>query len=305
MTVEEIQQEIAANPELKTGLIGALENDMFTHAKSKGIIVRTADEEKTFLKNYETSVIDPRVAKIYNDLDNDVKTTSGIEREDKEKTFAYTKRVISKLKGDITEMGTKLKAYEEGKGDELTKSQLAQLRKSLGEKETELENFKKSSGEDKFKLKAGFNVDNVLAAVKIYVPAHIPDAEKDAYIESRKKFIKIDFANNYKAEEVEGKVVYKNATGNIQMNPTTAAPKTEKELITEMYKHDFEPAGPKGGGAGSGGKGGKDDDETVTDASVVDKASLYAYLAKKGLVQGSKPWLDEFTKIKTAKGITE
>lgn len=289
MNIEEIQAEIAANPELKTGLLGALESDLFTHAKSKGIIVRTADEEKSHLENFEKEKLNPRISEIYSNIDKDVKEASGIEREAQEKTYAYVKRVAASLLGQKTELEKKLNDALAGKGDELTKAELASLKTTLAEKENALKDLETKSKTETFGLKVGFGVDRYLAGQKIYVPAHVPEADRKAYVDARINYIKSDFLNTFKPEETDKGIVFKDASGNIQMDTAKAAAKTEADLIAERYKFDFEQEEEEGGGAGSGKKGDKTDVALL--AQVKDKESLYEYLAQKGLVMGSPEWL--------------
>lgn len=294
MNIEEIQQAITADPTLKTGLTGILRDSVIDAVKADGFVVRSTDEEAAFLTNYERTRIDPRVSKIYSDLDNDVEEASGVKRDVNEKTFAYTKRVISGLKSQIDDLSGQIETLKAGKGDELTRQQLETLQASLREKNAELDNLKNSSSSEIFKLKVGFNVDKALSDVKIFVPQHIADGDKDAYISSRKNYIKSDFASNFKAEELDGNIIYKDANGVIQTDTATAAPKTEAQLIAEKYKFEFEPANPPGGGAGSG-KGGNDPAKLL--ASVNDKDTLYEYLSKKGLIMGSADWIKERNEV--------
>lgn len=304
MNLEEIQAELATNTELKTGLLGALESDLFTHAKSKGLIVRTADEEATHLKNYETEKLNPRISEIYSNIDKDVKEASGIEREAQEKTYAYVKRVAASLLGQKTDLEKKLADAMAGKGDELTKQELATLKQTLAEKENALKDLETKSKSETFGLKVGFGVDRYLAGQKIYVPAHVPDDQKQAYIDSRIKYIKSDFLNTFKPEETDKGIVFKDSNGQIQLDSKSASPKTEADLIADRYKFDFEQDVEQGGGAGSGGKGNGKDDVALL-AQVKDKASLYEYLAAKGLTMGSADWLKQREEIAKKLNITE
>ncbi|GGG97379.1 hypothetical protein [Pedobacter zeae] len=296
MNLQEIQAEMATNTALKTELLGALESDLITHAKAKGIIVRTADEEAAHLKNYEKEKLDPRISEIYTGIDKDVLEASGIERQPQEKTYAYVKRVAASLLGEKKDLEKKLSDAMAGKGDELTKAELNTLKTSLAEKEQALKDLQENSKKETFTLKVGFGIDRFLAGQKIYVPAHVPEDKKKAYIEARINAIKTDFLNTFKPEETDKGIVFKDASGTIQMNAAKAAPKTEAELIAERYEFDFEQEGGSGGGAGSGGKGGKVDDAVLL-AEVKDKQSLYEYLAKKGLITGSEAWKKEYEEV--------
>lgn len=295
MEVQEIIQAITDSPDLKSGLLSAIESDVFTAAKAKGIIVRTTDEENAFLKSYETSKIDPRVKEIYDGLDREIEEVTGLKRNDKERTFDYSKRVLNALKAEQADLKTKLDEALAGKGDELTKQQLQALKEAVSQKDAKIQELENSNKSEAFKLRQSFAIKSALAGVKLFVPDHVPDADKESYISERRAYIESSFATRFTAEETkEGEVVYKDKDGNILMNTATAKPKTAEDIIKETFKFDFEQDDAGAAGAGSSGKGKAG---AISVSGIKDKAGIYEYAAKKGLVQGSKEWVEEVEKL--------
>ena len=114
-TPEELTAAVAANPALQAHLVGAV--------KSANYVVRTADEE--------TSFIGTKTKEIYDGLDKDLFDASGIAKEPTEKTYDFGKRVVKTLKEATTPLQTKITELEtaiaNGNGDATMRAQLEQL----------------------------------------------------------------------------------------------------------------------------------------------------------------------------------
>lgn len=292
LTIEEIRQGISENPDLKTAVLSELENDAVEHIKTKGRIVRTADEEKSFLQSYETQKIDPRIKKIYDDFDADIEAATGQKKPDGVKTYQHLKSVLTDLSTKslrAKDLESEIEQLKAGKVDDLTKTQLKQLQDKIAEKEIELTTLQDSHKKQLFSVKHKSTIEKALAGVKVFVPEHVPEADREAYINSRLAYIESDFNNRFKVEETEnGGFVYKDAEGVIQTNSSNAAPKTATDLISETYKFEFEQADEREQlGAGSQGKGKV---ASISTSGIKDKAGIYEYASKKGLVMGGEEW---------------
>lgn len=298
LTIEEIRQGITETPELKTALLAELESDAVEHIKTKGRIVRTPEEEETFLKSYETQKIDPRIKKIYDDFDRDIEEATGLKKPDGVKTYQHLKTVLSDLsaKGQrAKDLEAEIEKLKEGKVDDLTAKQLKQLQETIAAKEQELKTLQDQSKSQVFEMKNEFAVEKSISGFKIFVPSHVPENEQAAYEASRVAFIKSDFKARFKAELTEkGETVYKDSEGNILMNSSTAAPKTAAEIIEETYKFEFDQESINRKGAGASGKGNSREPGL---ADVKDKQGIYDYAAKKGLVLGSPEWTKEVEEL--------
>lgn len=303
MELAEITAAIAAKPELKSGLIGALREDVLAVLKTDGVY-RTKEEEQAFLSNYEKTVIPQKVdaeignkiRETYDRFDKDIEEVTGLKKGPHEKTYEFNKRVLAKLKADAA-AGTG--------GDEVLRQQLEAAQKELEQRKdyvpkSELEKLQ----EQYFKKDLNARIQSALGKQNIAIPAHITDdAGKKAYLETQSRFIAGDFLSRFTAKtDAEGNVTYFEGD-RLLTDPKTAKPLTEQQIIEANYGAYFVPAKAPAKGAGSG-KGGGADDTDPAEADLKTKADVNDYLDKKGLVMGDKKRNEEYKRILTEQGIT-
>lgn len=302
MELAEITAAIAAKPELKTGLIGALREDVLTVLKADGVY-RTKEEEETFLSNYEKTIIPQKVdaeignkiRETYDRLDKDIEEVTGLKKGPHEKTYEFNKRVLAKLKADAA-AGTG--------GDEVLRQQLEAAQKEL---ETRKDYVPKSELE---KLQAQYFTKDVNARIQaalgrhqIATPAHITDdAAKKQFADSQSRFIAGDFLARFTAKaDAEGNLTFFEGD-KLLTDSKTAKPLTEAEIIEKHYGAYFVPVKTPGKGAGSGSGSGNDSDPAESDLKT--KADVNEYLDKKGLVIGDRKRNEEYKRILAEQGIT-
>ena len=303
MELAEITAAIAAKPELKTGLIGALREDVLAVLKTDGVY-RTKEEEQAFLDNYEKTIIPQKVdaeignkiRETYDRLDKDIEEVTGLKKGPHEKTYEFNKRVLAKLKADA--------AAGKG-GDEVLRQQLEAAQAELEQRKdyvpkTELEKLQ----EQYFKKDLNTRIQSALSKQNIAIPAHITDdAGKKAYLETQARFIAGDFLSRYTAkQDQEGNLTFF-IGDKLQTDPKTAKPLTEEQIIEANYGAYFVPAKAPGKGAGSGSVSGKGDADPA-EADLKTKDDVNKYLDKKGLVMGDKKRNEEYKRILTEQGIT-
>ncbi len=301
MTKEEIQKGLEANPDLKKDLVELVETEAVEHLKTKGHVIRTKDEETTFLANYEKEKIDPRVEELYSGIDKDIHKSTGIPKNTNEKTYEYLKRVLNPLVNEVNTLKKQIERGLDKNGDELSKQQIKALEDKLAAKELEVSNLTELKNKEVSELKQNFTINEALIGKKIAVPASVPDDKKAAYIKQKRDFISTQFKANNTAVEQDGKIVYKQGD-KIRLNSKTNQPMTAEEIIEEDFQFEFEIEKKSAGGAGgSGGAGGEGNAE---ESEVTDKTTLYAYLNKKGWLVGSDEWQKNLTRIAKEKNIT-
>jgi hypothetical protein len=305
MELAEITAEIAKNPTLKTGLVGALREDVLAVLKQDGGIYRTKEEEEAFLSNYETNIIPDKVnaqigekiKQVYTQLDQDIEAVTGLKKGPHEKTYDFNKRVLAKLKADAAAGG----------GDAVLKQQLEDAQRALEERKdyvpkTELE-----------KLQAKYFTETVTGRISsaldkhpIAIPAHIVDDNaKQQYAETQRRLITSDFLSRFKPKEANGQVVYYGEGDKLLTQANTAKPMTEADLLTAHYGSYFAPVKKAKTGAGSGGNGGDGDDIDANEADLKTKEDVTKHLQGKGLVIGGAQFNKEYARILKEYGITK
>ena len=74
--------------------------------KTLGVSDDIAEKIATLSANDENAVIGKKLADVHSQYDADVYSTTGIQREQSEKTYDYVKRVLSKFKTEVGELPT-------------------------------------------------------------------------------------------------------------------------------------------------------------------------------------------------------
>jgi hypothetical protein len=300
ITVEQITAEFTAQPELKTALIGLVESDVLTGLKSKGLVVRTKDEETEFINNYEKNVIGPKIKSVHDQYDNDLFELTGEKKLPTEKTYEFMKRKLTALKAES----------KAGNNDPVLADEIKALSAKLKERENyvapdEVEKIKGKYFADSVSLRLGSSLDKKA----ISVPAHITDEKaKQSFIETQRRFIKNDFVSRFTAKQNDsGEIVYYEGD-KLLTDAKTAAPKTEQQLIDESYSGYFVPDKKPAAGAGSG-SGGSGKEPDANEATLKTKEDVLNYLTNKfepeGIRQGNPKFNSEYGRIIKDYAITE
>lgn len=293
LTIEEIRNGIAENPELKTNILSDLESELPDYFKGRGFRVYTAeDEEKEFGKR-----LNPKVAELYGNLERDVLDSLGkygLKKDSNtEKVYDMIKKAPGLIDAKIADLEQKLADAMAGKGEDVTKAQIAALTKQVNELQAEKEALTGEFSRKELGFKIGKEMDKAFAEINLVVPASVADKDKADYIAAKINLLSQAFQAKYQVKEENGSLVYTDSEGNVQMNGTSIA--TAKDLLLKDFKYDFE-AINKGG---SGSKGGKNDTPIV----VQTKKQLYDQAAKEGLTAGSKEWTLRVNELAKANGI--
>lgn len=276
MTLEELKAALMADKDLLTGVVGIL--------KEGGSVVRTADEERSFLENYEKNVlpqkielgveekIKARVSEIATRVEQDIFETSGVPKNEGEKYYEYAKRVTTTLKdnkGSDAEqlLKDRLRLYEEKATDLELK-----LREQVEGEKTRILDFKKNSV-----------VGEALRGLDISYPSHITtDDAKADYRGMIERTITSDFQSRFLAKDNDGEVVFYEGE-NPLLDTTTNKYLSPKAIIEKNFGIFIAPKQEPKGGLG----------EKPNTAATVGKMTVEQYdnyADTKGWVLGSKEY---------------
>lgn len=270
----------------------------------------------TLSRNDENTVIANKTRDIYSQMDETIRTATGVAREGSEKTYDYLKRATTaftdkykdydSLKSQITTLTSEKAALEAkiagGAGDEAIKAQLAQVKAELQTTKDQFNTLKAD------KDKAELQYNQTLLGIRV-----------DAEVQKAKEGLKFKaglseqaIANlvgmvvgqikgynpKYEGEAGSEVIRYYDENGVIKNNPNNKLnPYTTKELLLEgLEKLDIlDKTGGKGaGGAGNTPKGGG----IINAATQVEAmAIIEKTLLAKGLVKGSNAYSVELSKM--------
>ena len=258
----------------------------------------TQQELDARTQNHEADVIARKTGEIYQNLENDVLTVTGVAKNQGEKAYNYLKRVLTDLKAnannaDASELQKKLQALEEekAKGFPNLKKELDDLRDLATRREQELQ--AKLSEKDKLLRNKDVEGQITLATMGLKFNSTMPKAVIDTFINNIRKEI-------VEATEIEdGVIKIKDKDGKILRNPSTLEPLTIAEVMVDRLSPIIE-QGRKQEGGGSEDDGAKKKDSEgvlVPPAEALrSKETLSDWLRKAGIPQGSKEFNDVWGK---------
>jgi len=259
-------------------------------SESPELEVFTVAEHKTFLENYEDSVIAPKVSEIHNQYDKDIFEITGKKRPGNVKTYTFMKEVIGELQTtgkksvelerEISELKEKIK---NNAGNETLKSDLEAVQKLYKEEKEKWGNERTQLLTSHQQAKLENELDRSVMGIKF--KDSITDNVRKVVLESVK-------ANLLKsAEIVDGRMIFKDAAGNTLRNKDNALnPYTPEEMLRLELK-DILDEGRKIEGTGVKPKivevNGQQTIDYVPSASVRTKDDLGTDILSKGLTRES------------------
>jgi hypothetical protein len=258
-------------------------------------VLRTTAEEVEFTKNLtEVEVekaIKPRIREIYDQLDQDILVTSGLQKTQGEKSYDYAKRVIKSMKdaagnADVQALQAQIESLKKNGNPELLR-ELESVKAQAIKKEQEL--IAKLSEKDGEIVGSKIGLD-IIEGMKGLKFQQLPLGVLNTYLDTKKREL------TSKAKIVEGKVIYLDSNGDHRLNPSTYKPMTAAEILAEELK-DIIDAGSGGNGAGTKepprieiDKDGKKKINVSVPPTVKSMADLSEHLNKLGLARGTEEY---------------
>lgn len=295
VTIDQVKEALQT-PEIKTEVLNLI--------KADGFVIRSKDEDATYIANHEKNVIPglvsqqigDKIKEVHDRYDQDIFDATGLKKDPNEKTYEFTKRVLKNLKEQAEKAGKD--------GDKVLRDQLNDLTTKLkgydGYVAPDEVNKIKSEYEKK---EITFRVTSSLDKKPIAAPAHITDEKgKQAYAATQRNLLRTDFMGRFTAKQNgDGKTVYYEGE-TLLTNTADASPMTEEQIIDKYYGSYFVPEKKPAGGAGSGASGGSGD---PGEATLKTKADVMTYLQDvKKLIVGGRDYNKEFQRIMQEQGIT-
>jgi hypothetical protein len=272
-------------------------------------VVRTAEEEKTFLENYAEQVKEEKLGKIFNDLDSEVFNISGQKRQTadengnplplnkREKTFDFIKRVLGSYKTDAEkakDFEGKIKTLEQQLRDNAGDKKLLADLESMQKAYKQLEDESKSKIQD---LEGKHKRKEAEAMIRAALPTNFRKNLPESVI---KTFVKENVdALLAEAQVQDDKLVFVDKDGAVRRNPHNALqPYTASELLNERLKDIIETGRKTEGGPGLGkeityekdNKGNVTKVNVYVPESVRSKEELSKFLVSAGLLRGTKEY---------------
>ena len=283
-------------------------------------------------KNDENTVIGTKIGALHGQYDADIFGITGIKKNDGEKSYEYTKRILGDYKAKAESVKTikaeldtakaqvtKLQAkLEGGINDETlrkqlkdTKNQVVQLQTQLQTKEAEF-NTKRTEFEATLK---NTHVDYAFQAATagIKFKLGITEPIQKTLLNAAKAEVLAKGTPDFIDDGQGGKkLVIRGTDGNILNNPkNNLNPYTMQELVMETSLKDVldtsrqQSGGGTGGfGSGSGGTGGTLDLSGAKNQVEADKV-IEAHLLSNGLTRDSQEFANQSLKLRTENDVAK
>lgn len=277
----------------------------------------------TLSQNDEDAVIGKRFGEVYRQLDDIIQKSTGVQRNGDEKTYIYLERAAKELQGKAEQAGEYAKqvadlqkeknrlekVIADGGADGETKKLLSQAQKDLADVTKQYVELKASydkQGEKHAAEIIGIRIDNELALAKagIMFKKDLPKAVTDVLLNqavAKVKAMNPEYVNDGNGGKV---LAFLGADGAVMRNAENGLkPYTAQELVLQDLKAmGVIDEGVKRAGTGTtppaheAGKGGEP--VSVSGARTQTEATdiITEMLLKRGLVNGSKEFQENFDK---------
>lgn len=260
-------------------------------------VVRTADEDKTYLENFKTAEVEksiaPKIGEVHSRYDEDIFAVTGLKKRPDEKTYDFNKRVLADLKAKADkhpELEQEIASLKERVG----KNADAKLLADLENVRSEFATFKTAKESELEKLRKDTELNDRKAVIEAEVNSFEFDASiKENVLKVYKQTIINELLQN--SEKRDGQLVFLDDKGNPLRNQAkNLAAYTANEIVAEKMKDVIKqkrnlPGPPKPGDP-------KQPPKAVPD-TVKTKVELSDYLSKEGLIRGSKEYNEAYAEL--------
>lgn len=265
-------------------------------------ILRSQDEEKTFLDNYKASILENEVgakSELYKRLEDDIFGITGVKKQKDEQLNKYIKGTLSSMKSKaerVDELESEITELRKNKPDDAKLQEIKDLQKQITKIKTEHESELTEIGKRTLKNSVKSEIERGLMNLKI--KPGIPEAMKQVYIDS----VIEELSKN--AEIRDGKIVFLDAEGKALRDNQTMAPYTAEALLKERMKDVVDTGKPLVKGPGIIDNPIVKDDKGnlktnfILPGDIKDKGQLGEYLVKElGLKSNSKEYRAAYAEL--------
>lgn len=270
-------------------------------------------------KNDENTVIGARIGELHGQYDTDVFGVTSVKKNDGEKSYDYTKRVLNSYKTQLAEASSKVTQLTadlaNNSGDAVLQQSLKDsqalvsgLQKQLSKAQTDLVDVVKAHQVNLTDTHVGYAFETATSSIKF--KAGIPDSVHQTLLASAKAEVlkrgTLDLVDN------DGKktVVVRDLNGNILNNPNNSLnPYTLSELIMETSLKDVIDTGVQQPGGGTqpivnNKQANVLDLSGATTQIAADKA-IEAHLLANGITRDSAAFADQSLSIRNENSVAE
>ena len=263
----------------------------------ENFIIRTSDEEKTYLENFKSAEIEraiaPKISEVHSRYDEDILSVTGLKKRPEEKTYDFNKRVLAELKSKA-DKHPELEAEIASLKEKVGKNADAKILADLENVRAEFAAFKTSKEKEVEDLRK----ETELSRKRAIIEAEVNSFEYDTTVKEGVLKVYRDNVINallQASEFRDNNLVFLDEKGNPLRNQNNSlAPYTANEIVGERLKDVIKqkrviPGAPKVGDP-------KTPPKTVPD-SVKSKVQLSQHLMSEGYKRGTKEYDELYSEL--------
>ena len=260
-------------------------------------IIRTADEERTYLENFKTAEVEkaiaPQISQVHSRYDEDILAVTGLKKKPDEKTYDFNKRVLAELKAKADkhpELEQEIASLKEKVG----KNADAKILADLENVRTEFATFKTSKEKELDDLRKETELSKRRALIEAELNAFEFDPTvKEGVLKVFKETTVSALLNS--SEFRDGQLVFLDDKGNPLRNQAkNLAAYTANEIVAEKMKDVIKQKRVIGGPPKPGDP--SDPPKSVPD-TVKTKVDLTDHLMKEGYKRGTKEYDEVYAQL--------
>lgn len=287
-----------------------LSGQVLEHFKGKGFVIRTTDEDNTFKKNAISQgaeslfneKIGDKTKEFYTQLDNDVFSVTGIQRNQDEKSYDYNKRVhqsnlekINSLEATNKELEAKLKS---GDVDSVWKNKYESLEKEAKQnillKQEEINKLKGVA--DRYTTSEQIN--RIFAPISAQFKKDLP-----GYFKTHQDHVLNEVIS--KAKQKDGDWIM-TKDGDNELHDQNLNPIKVEDYLKQQFKDVFDEKRIQNGtGTGQVDVPNGQPGELVVPKNIDTREKLQEYLAEMGIPRRTNEWNEAYQKAVKENNITK
>jgi hypothetical protein len=284
MKFEELKGVLEQTPELLKEITSSFKDKIVPELETAGYVVRSTDEDASYLENQIKAVLPGRIGTEFGNamrnIDEQIKSITGIEKNNGEKTTDYAKRAVE----ERTSKGQ----------DPISKQRLADLEKELENVKTTSAQQIEQANKKLFSREVDLQLSSSLANVNFAVPAHLTtEDQRKEFIELQRQSIKTLFGSSYRPERHEetGEIVFYEGEKPM-LNTKDGKPMTATDLVNLKFSAYFSPLAPVKTGTGQGKTGSSAGAQTFA-----TREDIHAHLKAAGVSVTSPEYMRQYKQL--------
>lgn len=282
MTGEEIKNALIENPELQ--------NEVFDGFKESHVI-RSKSDDEAWKTNFEQDLVSKKTREIASSIEEDVFSTTGIEKNEGEKYYDYVKRATSTLLDKSKKAKTLEKQLEELKNTDVDET----LKREVSEYKGLIDKLKSEHEEKVVGLKTEFDTERKKSSIASAMNELSFDGDLPEDVVATMKESALNKMLSAQSQFSDGSLVFIGEDGETMRDPESLKPLSAKDILKQSLSSVLRKEEIKKKGLGTDAPT-ANNNGVAPPSGIKTRMQLTGWLADKGIAAGtteySKAWAE-------------